>query len=87
MCEVRIADNGTGIPDEIKEKVFEEGFMHGDTGHTGIGLHIVQKAMESYGGYTWAENNEPKGTVIVLRFRMVGSGAKAQREFTREGFI
>ncbi|MBW2595686.1 MAG: HAMP domain-containing protein [Deltaproteobacteria bacterium] len=29
MCEVRIADNGTGIPNEIKEKVFEEGFMHG----------------------------------------------------------
>ncbi|MBW2651071.1 MAG: PAS domain S-box protein [Deltaproteobacteria bacterium] len=71
LCEVRIADNGTGIPDEIKEKIFEEGFMHGDTGHAGLGLHIVQKAMESYGGYAWVEDNKPKGTVIVLRFRMV----------------
>jgi len=71
MCEVRIADNGTGIPDDIKANIFEEGFMHGDTGHTGIGLHIVEKAMESYGGYAWVEDNEPKGAVIVLRFRRV----------------
>ncbi|MEA1970544.1 MAG: HAMP domain-containing sensor histidine kinase, partial [Thermodesulfobacteriota bacterium] len=71
MCEVRIADNGTGIPDEIKAKVFEEGFIHGDTGNTGLGLHIVEKAMESYGGYVYVEDNEPKGAVIVLRFRMV----------------
>lgn len=71
MCEVRIADNGTGIPDDIKKKIFEKGFKYGDTGHTGIGLHIVEKAMESYGGYTWVEDNEPKGAVFVLRFRMV----------------
>ena len=71
MCAVRIADNGAGIPDDIKEKIFEEGFIYGDTGHTGIGLHIVEKAMESYGGYAYVEDNEPKGTVIALRFRMV----------------
>ncbi len=71
MCEVRFADNGTGIIDEIKERIFEEGFVHGDTGHTGIGLHIVKKAMESYGGYAWVEDNDPKGAVFVLRFRRV----------------
>ncbi|MCD6486048.1 MAG: ATP-binding protein, partial [Syntrophobacterales bacterium] len=71
MCEVRIADNGTGIPDEIKERIFEEGFMHGGTGHTGLGLHIVEKAMENYGGYAYVEDNEPQGAVFVLRFRMV----------------
>jgi len=71
MCEVRIADNGSGIPDEIKEKIFKEGFIQGDTGHTGLGLHIVQKAIESYGGYAYVEDNEPKGAVFVLRFRMV----------------
>ncbi|MEA2014210.1 MAG: hybrid sensor histidine kinase/response regulator [Thermodesulfobacteriota bacterium] len=71
MCEARIADNGTGISDEIKAKVFEEGFTHGDTGHSGIGLHIVKKAMENYGGYTWVEDNKPNGAVFVMRFRMV----------------
>jgi len=71
MCEMRIADNGTGIPDDIKEKIFEEGFMHGDTGHAGLGLYIVKKTMENYGGYAWVEDNEPKGAVFALRFRMV----------------
>ena len=71
MCEVRIADNGRGIPDEIKEKVFEKGFRHGATGNTGIGLHIVHEAMESYGGHVWIEDNTPKGAVFVLRFVMV----------------
>ncbi|MCK4535331.1 MAG: HAMP domain-containing histidine kinase, partial [Syntrophobacterales bacterium] len=71
MCEVRIADNGSGIPDDIKERIFEEGFTHGDTSHTGLGLHIVKKAMESYGGYAYVEDNEPKGAVFVMRFRMV----------------
>jgi len=71
MCEVRIADNGTGIPDEIKEAIFEEGFIHGDTGQTGLGLHIVKKAMEKYGGYVYVEDSEPKGAVFALRFRMV----------------
>ena len=39
--------------------------------HTGLGLHIVKKAMESYGGYAYVEDNEPKGAVFVMRFRMV----------------
>ena len=70
-CEVRIADNGSGIPDEIKAKVFEEGFTHGDTGHTGLGLHIVEKAMKAYGCHAYTEDNETKGAIFVLRFMMV----------------
>jgi len=71
MCRVRIADNGVGIPDEIKETIFEEGFIHGDTGHTGLGLHIVRKAMEKYGGYVYVEDNKPKGTAFVLAFKAI----------------
>ncbi|MDD5724270.1 MAG: PAS domain S-box protein [Syntrophales bacterium] len=71
MCEIRIADNGSGIPDEIKEKIFEEGFMYGDTGHTGLGLHIVKKAMEKYGGYVYAEDNKPRGASFVLMFKAI----------------
>lgn len=28
-CEIRVVDDGTGIPDEVKQRVFEEGFSHG----------------------------------------------------------
>lgn len=69
ICEVRIADNGQGIEDGIKETIFEEGFVRGDTGNTGLGLHIVKKAMEKYGGYVYVEDNEPRGAAFVLIFK------------------
>jgi PAS domain S-box-containing protein len=71
MCEVRIADNGSGIADEIKEAIFEEGFVYGDVGHTGLGLSMVRKVMKRYGGYIYVQDNEPKGAVFTLRFKMV----------------
>jgi len=69
MCEVRFADNGKGIPDKIKFKIFDEGFYYGKSGHTGIGLHIVKKTLQGYGGYIYAEDNKPKGAVIVIGLR------------------
>lgn len=71
-CEVRISDNGLGIPDEIKDKLFEEGFTFGDEGHSGLGLYIVKKTMDSYGGSVSIEDNQPKGSVFILTFKKVG---------------
>lgn len=70
-CEVRIADNGTGITDDIKDKIFDEGFSSGEKGNSGLGLHIVKKAMQSYGGSVYVEDNVPQGTVFVLRFKRI----------------
>jgi PAS domain S-box-containing protein len=70
-CEIRIADYGVGIPDEIKEQIFEESFAYGETGGTGLGLCIVKKAMETYGGHVHVEDNTPGGAVFVLRLRKV----------------
>ncbi|MEA1935663.1 MAG: PAS domain-containing sensor histidine kinase [Thermodesulfobacteriota bacterium] len=69
LCEVRIADYGIGIPDEMKDKIFEEDFKYGETGRTGLGLHIVKKAMENYGGSVYVEDNTPQGAVFVLRLK------------------
>ncbi len=67
FCEVRVADYGRGIPDEMRDKVFEEGFTYGETGKTGLGLYIVKKVIERYGGEIFVEDNVPNGTVFVLR--------------------
>lgn len=72
FCEIRIVDYGSGIPDEIKENIFEESFMYGETGNTGLGLYIVRKIMENYGGYVYMEDNTPKGAVFVLALKNVG---------------
>jgi len=70
-CEIIFADFGIGIPDEIKEKIFDEGFTYGKTGHTGIGLYIVKQTIEEYGGTISVEDNKPKGTTFVIRLRKV----------------
>lgn len=69
FCEIRVIDYGKGIPDEIKDKIFEEGFTYGNSAGTGIGLYLVKKLVERYGGEIRVENNYPKGTVFVLRLK------------------
>ncbi|MCF7920922.1 MAG: tetratricopeptide repeat-containing sensor histidine kinase [Candidatus Cloacimonetes bacterium] len=67
--EIRFADNGTGIPVIIKSRVFQEGFSYGKTGNTGIGLHIVKKTIERYGGTISVEDNVHQGTVLIISLR------------------
>jgi PAS domain S-box-containing protein len=71
LCEIRFADNGIGVADSIKEKIFEENFTFGDEKHTGIGLYIVKKALETYSGAVYVENNQPKGAVFVVILRTI----------------
>ena len=67
FCEIRIADYGDGIPDELKERIFEEGFS--TSGGMGLGLHIAKKIVERYGGSIIVEDNKPAGCVFVIRLR------------------
>ena len=70
-CTIRVADNGKGIPDKIKDKVFYESFKYGEKGHTGLGLYIAKKTIESFNGSIRVENNEPKGTVFIITLQLV----------------
>jgi signal transduction histidine kinase len=65
---VRIADNGPGVPDELKTLIFEENFKGETTGRSGLGLYLVKETMKRYGGRVWVEDNEPYGSVFVLEF-------------------
>jgi len=68
-CEIRIADYGSGVPDSIKEKIFDERFKYGKTGNTGIGLYIVKRTIEHYGGEISVKDNKPSGAVFVIKIR------------------
>jgi PAS domain S-box-containing protein len=74
FCEIRISDYGGGIPDEIKDRIFEEGFKYGRTGRSGLGLYIVKKMVERYGGNVRVEDNEPKGSTFVITLKVVRDG-------------
>lgn len=58
--EATVADNGPGIPDDMKEKLFQR-FKGEDmkaTGH-GLGLYLVKTIVESFGGRVRVEDRVP----------------------------
>jgi signal transduction histidine kinase len=65
--EIRIADNGPGIPDELKGSLFEEGKKGIESSGTGIGLYLVQTLVDQYGGDVWVSDNSPTGAVFHLQ--------------------
>jgi signal transduction histidine kinase len=68
VVTVRVEDEGRGIPVEAMPHLFEEGYCQGPTQGTGLGLFIVKRTMDRYGGSVHAEHNSPCGTVMVLTF-------------------
>lgn len=65
---VRVADNGPGIPDEAKERLFGRGEKGPDSPGTGIGLYLVDSLVRSYGGEVWIVDNPPTGAVFAVQF-------------------
>ena len=62
---ISIADNGSGIPEEIKDKVFIPNFSTKYTG-SGLGLAIAKRGVEHAGGQISFTDNEPTGTVFHI---------------------
>ena len=64
---VEVADNGIGVPEAARQRLFERFFRadHGrsDIEGTGLGLSIVRETVNSLGGRVWAEFPE-KGSVF-----------------------
>lgn len=69
MAEVRIADNGNGISDEEKSKIFDK-FYCGDNKiadnrrSLGLGLYLCRAIVEAHGGTICVEDNQPRGAVF-----------------------
>jgi signal transduction histidine kinase len=65
---LRVSDDGQGIPDEDRERIFEM-FRRGaasmdDTG-AGVGLALVERIARSYGGHVRLADEEPGATFVV----------------------
>lgn len=60
-----VKDTGTGIPDEIKEKIFENGFSTKGQGR-GIGLYHVKQLVSSLGGTITVESQVGTGTCFMV---------------------
>jgi signal transduction histidine kinase len=63
---LRVADSGTGIPEEIRSTLFEPFVSCGKPGGTGLGLAIVNKIIHEHGGRVWEERWELTGACFHL---------------------
>ncbi|MEW8328255.1 MAG: ATP-binding protein [Candidatus Thiodiazotropha sp.] len=75
--EVRVADTGTGIPEEVQASVFNPFFTTKDVGSgTGQGLAIAQDiVVVKHQGELYFETEEGNGTTFVMRLPVQGTGA------------
>ncbi len=70
---VTVQDEGPGIPEHHRERVFRRFFTYrpgdedGDHPHTGLGLAIVKAIVEAYGGSVSAEAADPAGALMRVR--------------------
>jgi signal transduction histidine kinase len=66
--EIRVTDNGPGIPDAIRENLFQPFVSYGKEKGIGLGLTAVHKIMKDHGGEVSVEHTGPNGTVFKLFF-------------------
>lgn len=67
--QVRVTDNGKGIPPEIRRRIFEPFFSTKQVGKgTGLGLYVSHQLVEKCGGTIILEASEPGRTTFLIEF-------------------
>jgi two-component system phosphate regulon sensor histidine kinase PhoR len=79
----RVVDEGMGIPDGERSRIFEKFYrldpnMTKGIGGTGLGLYICSELVERMGGRIWLESKEGKGSAFYFQLPSVGSRAVGQ---------
>lgn len=66
--EIMVEDNGVGIKNEIRNKIFNKGFTTlKESGGTGVGLFVVHEILRGYGGKINVESTFGKGAKFVVQ--------------------
>ncbi len=65
--EILLTDDGPGIPEDLREQVFEPFFTTRQDG-TGLGLAVARAVTQAHGGAIWIESESGAGTTIAMRF-------------------
>lgn len=68
VYKVLIEDNGSGIAETMRDKIFEPNFTTKSTG-SGLGLAMVKNIMNSFGGKIYFESEEGVGSKFFMEFR------------------
>jgi len=74
--EIAISDNGVGIPEHLRARIFEPFISYGKENGTGLGLTIAQKILEEHGGTIKLADPLPGRTTFTM-FVPLGSSTDA----------
>jgi signal transduction histidine kinase/ketosteroid isomerase-like protein len=65
--EIKVADNGNGIPQKVLDKIFQPFFTTKPTGQgTGLGLSLSYDIVKAHGGEIKVETKEGEGTAFII---------------------
>ena len=66
---IKIKDDGKGIDDEEKDRIFYRSFSKDHSKGRGLGLYLARLAIERYGGSIFIEDNTPSGAIFVIKLQ------------------
>ena len=64
---ISIEDDGTGIPEYIRESIFDKKIKGKDSKGSGLGLYLVKTIVDSYGGKIEVKEGKKGGTVFEIK--------------------
>lgn len=68
-CQIAVSDNGEGIPNELRDQVYDMFFRGTTTSYgSGLGLYICHEIMRKLGGDIKYESEPNKGTTFIITF-------------------
>ncbi len=78
--KIRVADNGPGIPEPIRDRLFEPFVTHGKESGSGLGLAVAQKIIQDHGGEIAVEETSKAGTAFGLTIPTGVAGAPSAEQ-------
>jgi signal transduction histidine kinase len=66
ITQMRVADDGPGLPARVHERLFQPFTSSGHYGGTGLGLAIARDLIRAHGGDLVLEKTGPRGTVFAM---------------------
>lgn len=73
--EIRVADNGNGIPGKVLDKIFQPFFTTKPTGEgTGLGLSLSYDIVKSHGGELTVDTKEGEGATFIIKLPLASTG-------------
>jgi len=73
MIHISISDTGSGIPEDVRNRIFEPFYTTKDVGKgTGLGLSIVYDIVKKHNGNIQIESELGKGTTFVITVPVIG---------------